>query len=62
MTDHPLCHYCHQPIDTGHDDYVPVELESDRYDTPQFVAHRACRVRYLRDEADRVEHGTRSDA
>jgi hypothetical protein len=52
--DAPLCHYCHRPLDRQRDEVVAFDVESDRYDTPQFVAHRDCRVRWLREEADRL--------
>lgn len=59
--DTPLCHYCRKPIDTRRDDYVPIEVESGRYDTPQFVAHRACRVAALQSEVNRLSDDGRQD-
>ena len=51
----PFCHDCHRSVDRKVDDVVGFDVESDRYDTPQLVAHRACRIQWLRAEGKRLE-------
>ena len=38
----PICIYCRKPVDRDAEDYVVINKDPDRYDTPGFVAHRKC--------------------
>ena len=42
MSDQPVCIYCRQPIRKEADDYVVINKDPDRYDTPGYYAHRTC--------------------
>ena len=42
MPNPPICIHCRKPIDTERDDYVVINKDPDRYDTPGFFAHRTC--------------------
>jgi hypothetical protein len=42
VPDHPVCIYCRQAIRKETDDYVIVNRDPDRFDTPGSYAHRGC--------------------